>query len=83
MADKKLTISVKGTDAVLWEGEGDSVSSKNSEGPFDILPMHTNFISVVENAPIVVRMGRDKKEFSFPFSVIYAHSNTVFIYTNL
>lgn len=79
----KLTVFVKSTDSVIWEGEAESVSSVNSQGPFDVLPYHSNFISVIENHPIVVRVGREKKEYSFPFSVIYAHSNTVDIYTNL
>lgn len=78
-----LTVTVKSTMDVVWEGEATAVSSKNSQGPFDILPMHSNFISVVENQPIVIRIGKEKKEFSFPFSVLYAHSNAVEIYTNL
>ncbi len=79
----KLTISVKAADSTLWEGEADSVSSTNSQGPFDILPFHSNFISVVENHPITIRIGKEKKEYNFPFSVIYAHSNKVQIFTNL
>ena len=79
----KLNISVKSTASIIWEGEADSVSSINSQGPFDVLPYHSNFISVIENHPIIVRVGKEKKEYSFPFSVIYAHSNKVDIYTNL
>jgi F0F1-type ATP synthase epsilon subunit len=79
----KLTVSVKATDKVLWEGEADSVSSTNSQGPFDILPFHSNFISVIENKPIIVKVGKEKKEYNFSFSVIYAHTNRVQIFTNL
>lgn len=83
MTEKKLQVFVKSTTDILWEGEADSVSSVNSQGPFDILPFHSNFISVVEQKQIIVRIGRDMKEFNFPFSVLYAHSNTVEIYTDL
>ena len=79
----KLIVSVKATDKVLWEGEADSVSSTNSQGPFDVLPLHSNFISVIENKPIIVRIGKEKKEYTFPFSVMYAHSNKVQVFTNL
>lgn len=79
----KLAVVVKSTDSIIWEGEADSVSSINSQGPFDVLPYHSNFISVIEKHPIIVRVGREKKEYVFPFSVIYAHSNIVDIYTNL
>lgn len=83
MTAMKLNVSVKGAEKVLWEGEADSVSSANSQGPFDILPLHSNFISVIENKPIVIRIAKEKKEYSFPFSVIYAHTNKVQIFTNL
>lgn len=79
----KLTVSVKATDKILWEGEADSVSSMNSQGPFDILPFHSNFISVIENSPIIVRVDKEKKEYNFAFSVMYAHGNKVQIFTNL
>ena len=83
MSNLKLNVSVKDSERILWEGEADSVSSVNSQGPFDILPLHANFISVIENKPIVIRIGKDKKDYSFPFSVVYAHSNKVQIFTNL
>ena len=83
MAKLHLAVSVKATEKLLWKGEADSVSSTNSQGPFDILPMHSNFISVIESKPIIIRVGKEKKEYSFPFSVIYAHENIVQIFTNL
>lgn len=83
MTTLKLNVSVKGTEKILWEGEADSVSSVNTQGPFDILPLHSNFISVIENKPIVIRVGKEKKDYNFPFSVIYAHSNKVQVFTNL
>ena len=79
----KLQVSIKATDKVLWQGEADSVSSTNSQGPFDILPYHSNFISVIENKPIIVRSGKEKNQYNYSFSVIYAHSNKVQIFTNL
>lgn len=83
MASQKLSVKVTTSEEILWQGDADSVSSVNSQGPFDILPMHANFISTIEQKPIVVRIGREKKEFNFSYSVIYAHSNHVQIYTNL
>jgi F0F1-type ATP synthase epsilon subunit len=83
MANSKLSVSVKTSEEILWQGTADSVSSKNSQGPFDILPMHANFISTIEKQPITIRIGREKKEFTFSYSVIYAHSNVVQIFTNL
>ena len=82
MADL-LKVRINSPEALIWEGEALSVSSKNSQGTFDVLPFHTNFVSIIENEPIKINTGHDIKEYKFSFSVMYVHSNTVFIYTNL
>ena len=82
MADL-LQVRINSPEALLWQGEAVSVSSKNSQGPFDVLPFHTNFVSVIENEPIKINTGHEIKEYKFTFSVMYVHANAVFIYTNI
>jgi F0F1-type ATP synthase epsilon subunit len=82
MADL-LTVRVNSPERVLWEGKAVWVSSKNSQGPFDILPFHSNFVSIIENEKIVINTGKELKEYTFPHSVMYVHSNSVYIYTNI
>lgn len=61
-----------------------SVSSINSAGKFDILPQHANFITLINNSPIVVRLPSGKNvTFKFPLAIIYLVNNQVNIYTNL
>ena len=82
MADK-LKVKINSPAKILWEGEAEWVSSINSQGPFDILPLHTNFVTIIENQKIRINTGKEVTEYTFPHSVIYAHSNHVFIYTNI
>jgi len=82
MADL-LTVRVNSPEKVLWEGTAVWVSSKNAQGPFDILPMHANFLSILENELIRINTGTEIKEYSFLYSVIYVHSNHVYIYTHI
>lgn len=79
----KLHVRISSPDKMIWEGEAKSVSSVNSDGPFDILPLHTNFITIIDNTPIRVNTGDDIQDYTFPHSVIYAHENTVLVFTNL
>jgi F0F1-type ATP synthase epsilon subunit len=80
----KLQVRINSPEKIIWEGEAYSVSSKNSEGPFDILPRHANFITTIENHPIVIRTPDKKKvEYTFPWSVIYMHDERVNIYTQI
>jgi F0F1-type ATP synthase epsilon subunit len=77
-----IHVRINSPAKVIWEGDADSVSSENSQGPFDILPMHTNFVSFVENKPIIVKINDKSESYKFERSVIYARENKVNIYTN-
>lgn len=62
----------------------ETVSSKNRLGLFDILPTHSNFITVIENEPIVVKKeGGQKATFNFPIAIIHTRENEVMVYTGL
>lgn len=79
--NQSLHLRIISPGQTLFEGEVEAVSSKNMQGPFDILPEHANFITVTEE-PIVLRVGDQKpKAFKFPIAIIYAHQNKVDIYT--
>jgi len=83
MAIPLLQVKISNPDKVVWKGEAYSVSSINSKGPFDILPMHANFVTVIDNKPIKIRIKGKTLEYTYPQSVLYTHNNTVLIYTNL
>ena len=79
----KLDVRVASPEKVLWEGQAFAVSSKNSQGKFDILPHHTSFLTIVEDQPIKI-INRPKKvlqDFRFPRALIYNRNNRVSIYT--
>lgn len=78
-----LKVRINSPERLLWEGEALWVSSKNSQGPFDILPFHTNFVTILENETIRINSGDKVTEYKFSRSVIYVHSNNVYIYTNI
>ena len=82
MTTKTLHVRIISPQQVILDTEADSVSSKNLKGPFDILPMHASFITMVENVPIVVRIGKQKPlTFKFPMAIILTSENNVNIYT--
>jgi len=78
-----IYVRVASSEKVLWEGEAFAVSSKNSQGKFDILPHHTNFLTIVEDQPIKISNQKRQvlQEFRFKQAVIYNQENRVAIYT--
>ncbi len=78
-----LHVRIISPHQVMLDTEAESVSSENVQGKFDILPFHANFISLVENKPIIVRKAGQKKPiiFAFTMAIIVALDNKVDIYT--
>lgn len=78
-----LSVRISSPDQIIWEGEAYSVSSVNSQGPFDILPYHINFITIIENQPIKIHTSSKWEEFLYANAIIYNRNNKVLIYTNI
>lgn len=79
---KLLDVKVLSPSQLLFSGPAHSVSSINSAGKFDILPEHANFITIVENQTIIIRLSQDKQlTFKFPIAIIYNSGNQVRVYT--
>lgn len=88
MNDPTLHIRIISPQKLILDVYAYAVSSENSKGKFDILPYHANFITLVEDQPIVIRPTEktDKTHqlsFKFPLAVISVTENTVNIYTNI
>ncbi len=84
VANKKINVRISNVADIVWEGEAESISSENSDGPFDILPMHSNFITLVRDKPIVVRqVDGTKKKYNFRQSVIFVNNNSVKIFAEI
>ncbi len=81
MATQSLNLKIISPQDILFQGEVYAVSSKNSSGDFDILPEHTDFITIIENQPIVIRKTpKEKITFHFPLAIMYTNENIVTIY---
>lgn len=75
-----LTVTINSPEKVIWHGRAESLSSENSQGPFDILELHANFITIIDNKPIIVRLGKRERVFRFQRCVIYSRNDYVSCY---
>lgn len=82
MPNPTIHVRIISPQQLILEADAQSVSSKNLSGAFDILPLHANFITMVEKSPIYVRIkGQKPLKFDFPMGIILASDNKVDIYT--
>lgn len=82
MPNPTLHVRIISPQQLILDTQAEAVSSKNLSGPFDILPQHANFITMIENSPIVVRIANQKPTiFKFPLAIVLVTANKVDIYT--
>lgn len=76
-----LEVRVYTPEGIAWEGKARSISSVNSQGPFDLLPEHAHFVSLIENQPIVVVTDSgEEKTFLYKTAVVRLYNDHVRIY---
>ena len=55
-----------------FEGEASSLSAVNKSGPFDILPGHKNFMSILSPCTLTVRIP-NRPDFEMPIDQAVMH----------
>ena len=76
----QLHVFVMTGDSVVYDDTATSVSSRNEKGRFDILPMHTNFISIVKEFVLIQINAEDKKEIDIKNGIMRVYENNVQVF---
>ena len=69
---------------VYFDGQAKSMTAANRVGPFDVLPQHHNFISLLESGDIVVRMdGRDDFQMHINRGIMHVKADIVRVFLDI
>lgn len=79
-ANIHLSTIIRDPNRILFEGAAVAVSSYNSSGIFDVLPMHANFISLISKKITIVKPDQTLVELSVTSAVLKVENNTVQVY---
>lgn len=75
-----LYVEARTPEELFFKGEARSVSSINNTGPFDILPMHENFITIIKDKLLVLPVSEAKKEFPLDIGILKVYGNKVDVF---
>jgi len=82
--NKEFKIRISNPHEVVWEGKVVALTSENTQGKFDVLAEHANFITIIKDKPIrLLFVDGTTKDYSFPRAVIYNRNNQVFVHTQI
>jgi len=66
-----------------YQGEAVSLSAANRTGPFDILPGHINFFSLLTGGTVVVNTGFQRLEFQIGRGVLRVSQDNVTLFADV
>lgn len=82
--NERLNVIARAPFTVYYEGEANSVSAVNPVGPFDVLPGHADFFSVLEPGGVYIDTGGDEPiSFDIHAGIITARDNEVHLFVNM
>lgn len=74
-----LQLVVRTSQSVLFTGEVTAVTSQNQRGTFDILPQHTQFVSLISDG-VIARRPTGDKQISVPAGILKVKDNLVEVF---
>ena len=80
---KTVKVKVRDIDHIIFNGLADRISSYNEIGPFDIYPMHANFISIIRKELTLYLSGKVIKDIKFGQAVLKVKQDEVHIYLGM
>ena len=76
-------IVIRDRDGVLFDGKAESLSSYNETGEFDVLSLHTNFISIISRNITVRLEGGAVKSLPIQTGVMKVNKNNIEVYLGI
>lgn len=81
--NEPLTVIARAPFEVYYEGPAEAVSAKNKVGPFDILPGHADFFSMLMPGEVIIETEHDPVSFQINNGIITVRDNEVMLFVNM
>lgn len=79
----EITLTIRNRTSLVFRGQVKAVTSLNDEGKFDILPEHTNFISIIKDYIIIHNLDGTDKELKITRGILKMRGNLISIYLGI
>lgn len=82
-APEALDIIARSPFHIYYEGKAQVVSAANNVGPFDILPGHADFFSILKAGEVLIESDSDSISFKISNGIISVRDNEVWLFVNM
>ena len=79
----RLVVKIFSPYQTYYEGEAASLSATNRTGPFDVLPGHINFFSLLLGGQVVVNTGYQRLDFQIARGILRVSHDQVTLFADV
>lgn len=79
----KMYVKVYAPFKVYFDGLANSISAINDTGPFDILPRHHNFMTLLSPCDIIVRTDRGEEKIPITRGIMHVKADRVIVFLDV
>lgn len=80
---KTMHVKVYAPFKVYFDGEAESISAVNETGPFDILPKHHNFMTLLSPGDIVVRTSTGEEKVTIARGIMHVKADEIIVFLDV
>lgn len=81
--EKRFQVKIFSPYQTYYQGEATSLTAANRTGPFDVLPGHINFFSLLSGGTVVVNTGYQRLEFNIARGILRVNLNEVTLFADV
>lgn len=82
-AKPSMHIKVYSPFKVYFDKDGESISAINETGPFDILPRHHNFMTLLNPCDLIVRVNGREQRISISSGIMHVKADQVIVFLDV
>ncbi|HTE57740.1 MAG TPA: hypothetical protein VK694_03265 [Verrucomicrobiae bacterium] len=79
----KMHVKVYAPFKTYYDGIADSISATNDTGPFDILPRHHNFMTLLSAGDIIVRSDKGEEKVAIQRGIMHVKADRVVVFLDV
>ena len=79
----QLTVIARSPFHIYYEGVALLVSANNKVGPFDVLPGHADFFSVMSPGEVMIETESDPINFKISNGIVAVRNDEVMLFVNM
>ncbi len=82
-ANASMHIKIYSPYKVYFDGDAKSISAESATGPFDVLPKHHNFITLLEPCDAIVRTAKGEETVRISGGVMHVKADDLVIFLDV